>query len=108
MKNIDKKTLTTKKSEIRNDDFLFTPENIIENIDKVGPWSSYGLACIALAKYFPKEYNDRTGKCPDIYREIKLIEKLGCSTWHDVIVKFQTEIGYNAPNGFNPKFVNDR
>lgn len=89
--------------------FLFTPENLLDNLDKLGGWSSYGLACIALAHYFPDLYDDEDGRSgPDVLEECKLIDQLGCRTWHDVIVKFQTEVGYDAPHGFNPKFVNDR
>lgn len=89
--------------------FLFTPENLLENLEKLGGWSSYGLACIALAHYFPDIYDDEDGRSgPDVLEEIKLIEEIGCKTWHDVIIKFQTEVGYDAPNGFNPIFVNDR
>lgn len=85
--------------------FIFTPENLIENIDKVGAWSSYGLAETALKHYFPEEY-DEDDHCPTM-KELELVGKLGCNSWHDVIIKYQKEVGYDAPNGFNPKAVNE-
>lgn len=85
--------------------FVFTPENIIANIDRLGAWSAYGLASVALQHYFPKEY-DENGDC-STRREMELAEKLKCKYWRDVIIKYQTEIGYNAPNGFNPEQVNE-
>ena len=56
--------------------FVFTPENIIANIDKLGAWSAYGLASVALRHYFPEEY-DENGDC-SIRREMELVKKLGC------------------------------
>lgn len=89
--------------------FLFTPENLIENIEKVGPWSAYGLASSALQYYFPDEY-DEDGNCKgEVQREIELCQQLGCFYWHDVIIKFQKEVGYHVtnPNGFHPDGVNE-
>jgi len=37
-----------------------------------------------------------------------LLAKLGFKYWHEVVVKYQKEIGYNAPNGFDKDFVNER
>jgi len=85
--------------------FLFTPENLLDNLDKLGAWSSYGLASGALQHYFPDEY-DEDGYC-ETSKECALVAKLGCKTWQDVIVKYHTEIGYQAPNGFNPEAVNE-
>lgn len=86
--------------------FIFTPENLIENIDRLGPWSSYGLASEALKHYFPKMY-DEDGYC-DIIKEVELLKKLGFVYWNEVIVKYQTEVGYKAENGFNPDCVNEK
>jgi hypothetical protein len=83
----------------------FTPENLIQNIHLVGPWSAYGLASEAIQHYFPKEY-DEEGNC-DISTEVKLMYDLGCDNWHDVIIKFHKEVGYKAPNGFNILAVNE-
>jgi len=85
---------------------LFTPENLIDNIEEIGPWSIYGLACEALQHYFPEEY-DEDGYCP-IEKELEMLKKLGCFYWGDVVIKYQTEVGYNAQDGFNPDLVNDR
>jgi hypothetical protein len=82
----------------------YTPENIIKNLDKIGPWSAYGLARIALKHYFPDEY-DEDGEC-NVTRECELMDSLGCMYWHDLIRKFQNEVGYNAPDGFDEGFVN--
>lgn len=87
--------------------FIFTPENIIDNIDKLGPWSAYGLASTALQHYFPDEY-DEEGNCNEgSGREVELCRKLSCNYWQDIIIKFQKEVGYNAPNGFDTTFVNE-
>jgi hypothetical protein len=82
----------------------YTPENIIENLDNIGPWSAYGLAQTALNHYFPDEY-DEEGEC-SVIRECELMNSLGCNYWHDLIRKFQTEVGYDAPNGFDEGHVN--
>lgn len=86
-------------------EFQFTPSNLIENIDKLGALSAYGLASIALEYYFPEEIEEESISTE---KQIELLEKLGCDTWQDVIIKYQNEIGYDAPNGFNPVCVNDR
>jgi len=85
--------------------FLFTPANLIENLDKIGPWSAYGLATTALQHYFPESY-DEEGNCP-IIEEVKLLNKLGCEDWHDAIIKYHKEVGYIAPNGFDRHLVNE-
>ena len=85
--------------------FLFTPENLLENIDKLGPWLAYGLASEALQHYFPDDY-DEDGYC-DTAEEVKLLDRLGCQYWHDAIVKYQNEVGYVAPSGFDPDAVNE-
>lgn len=82
--------------------FIFTPENLIENIDKLGPWSSYGLASTALQHYFPEEY-DENGYC-DTFREADLLKKIGFTYWQEVVVKYQKEVGYAM---FNPDAVNE-
>jgi hypothetical protein len=89
--------------------FVFTPDNLIENIEKVGAWSSYGLASAALQHYFPSEY-DENGNCEKgVIREIELCNMLDCKYWQDVIIKFQNEVGYKVtnPNGFSPDCVNE-
>lgn len=85
--------------------FIFTPENLIENLDKLGAWSSYGLASEALQHYFPDMY-DENGYC-DTMIECNLPQKIGCTYWQDVIKKYHKEVGYTAPNGFNPDAVNE-
>ncbi len=85
--------------------FVFTPENLIENISKLGAWSSYGLASSALRHYFPNEY-DENENC-DTKREVELLYQLGLNSWQDVIIKYQTEVGYDAPDGFNTEAVNE-
>lgn len=91
---------------MKNDNsIIFTSDNLLDNIDKLGPWSSYGLARIALKHYFP-EYYDEDGNC-DVSIEVELCAKLGCEYWNDVIIKYQTEVGYDAPDGFNPDYVNE-
>jgi hypothetical protein len=92
----------SKKSE-----FLFTKENLIENISKVGVWSAYGLAQEALRYYFPDEYEE-DGEClGGVQRELELLEKLGCNSWQEVIIKYHREVGYKPKGGrFNPLAVN--
>lgn len=84
--------------------FLFTPENLIENIDKLGAWSSYGLAEIAIEHYHPE--------CLKLGGQEKLdyIVSLKCdgredTYWSDWIIKYQKEVGYAGP--FHPGAVNE-
>jgi len=86
-------------------ELIITPENLIENIDKIGAWSIYGLASQALQHYFPSEY-DENDYC-EVSREVELLAQLGFDCWQDVVIKYQTEVGYVAPNGFNPDYVNE-
>lgn len=85
--------------------FIFTPENLIDNIEKLGPWSAYGLAAEALRYYYPGSYDEDSG-C-DINEEVRLLRDLGCESWDDLVVKFQNEVGYIAPNGFHCGAVNN-
>jgi hypothetical protein len=85
--------------------FIFTHENLLANIDKLGAWSAYGLASEALRHYFPDEY-DEDGNC-DTMREVELMAKMGFSKWQDAIIKYQKEVGYVAPDGFNTEVVNE-
>lgn len=85
--------------------FLFTPENLLDNLERLGPWSAYGLASEALQHYFPDAY-DEDGYC-DTCEEVKLLDKLGCQYWQDAIIKYHKEVGYVAPNGFDPDAVNE-
>jgi hypothetical protein len=85
--------------------FVFTPENLIENIKKIGPWSAFGLAEEAMFYYFPhiKRMRD-TGKQ---IAEMARISTLFSMYWKDWIIKYQKEVGYNAPNGFDTGCVNE-
>lgn len=98
--------MNTKKKEEPESDFIFTPENLLDNLDKLGAWSSYGLASIALQHYFPEEYDQNDG-C-DTNREVELLEKLGVHYWQDAIVKYHKEIGYEAHRLSNAMYVNER
>jgi len=86
---------------------------------KIGPWSIYGLAETALAHYFPEEYEweseecDENGSCGGNFgckggtvREAELLNQMGLTWWQDVVQKYQREVGYDAPDGFNPDAVN--
>jgi hypothetical protein len=84
--------------------FVFTPENLIDNLDKVGPWSMYALASMALEHYFPNEYPPCI-ESPSTAREAELLEKMGLKYWDDLVVKFAKEVGYKEP--FNPEYVNE-
>lgn len=81
------------------------PETLIENLPRIGGWSAYGLASEALQHYFPEAY-DNDGYL-EVAEEVKLMERLGLSCWQDVIIKYQKEIGYDAPNGFSLDCVNE-
>ena len=86
----------------KEDRFLFTPENLIANLDKIGPWSCYGLASEALQHYFPERY-----PC-DVETECNLMYSMGCDSWQDVVVKYHNKVGYKAQEGhFNPGAVNE-
>lgn len=88
----------------RSKEFVFTPENLLDNLDKLGCWSTYGLASDALSHYFPEEYKDEDNQ-PSTIREIELVHELGLEYWEDVIRKYHTEIGWKE--AFNPEAVNE-
>ena len=88
---------------MENHKFIFTTENLLDNLDKIGGWSIYALASSALQHYFPDEY-DEDGQC-ETSKEVGLCHKLGCDCWQDVIIKYHKEVGYEMP--FAPEFVNE-
>lgn len=83
--------------------FQFTPENLMKNIDRLGPWSNFALAEIAIFHYFPKVKQD-----DDSAKEIDLMSKL-CHKyemyWSDWIIMYHYDVGYKGP--FNPDYVNE-
>ena len=87
--------------------FIFTPENLLNNLYRLGAWSSYGLACEALKYYFP-DYKDKAEKHEqDIKLEVELLESLGCFDWQGLIIKYHKEIGYKRELLSNKEMVNE-
>ena len=64
----------------------FTTDNLLDNLHLIGPWSQYGLATIALQYYFPTYYDESNFCDPSI--EVQLLQRIGCSFWRDVIIKY--------------------
>jgi hypothetical protein len=102
-----------KKEEMENnleipplsEEFVFTKDNLLDNLQLLGAWSAFALAEEALEYYFPNEF-DEEGGCPSS-RSAELLKEVGCPYWEDVIRKFHTEVGYNPPNGvFSSDYVN--
>jgi hypothetical protein len=82
---------------------IITPENLIENLHTLGPWSLFGLTEEAMFHYHPElqSIQDVTSRLD------KMLSLSRGMTWKDWIVKYDKEIGYHAPNGFNPMAVNE-
>jgi hypothetical protein len=80
------------KTEEYDENCIFTSQNLLQNLHNLGPWSSYGLASVALSHYFPEEYSE--DESPSAQRETELLTKLKCEYWEDAIVKYHTEVGY--------------
>jgi len=87
-----------------NDRFIFTPDNLIDNVHKLGGWSAYGMAEEAINYYYPyiAEIEDVQKR---IDKEVEAIGLLGGNCWQDVIVKYHREVGYKGE--FNPDCVNE-
>jgi len=66
-------------------------DNLLENLDKLGPWSVYGLAEEALKHYFPDRLDDDS----TVHEIADCLPLLNCENWHDVIIKYHKEVGYN-------------
>lgn len=84
-------------------EFIFTPENLLENLKKLGPWSSFYLAEKSIEYYHPE------CKEMDMVKKIDYMASLKCkgkknTNWHDWIVRYQKEVGYKSR--FSPKYVN--
>lgn len=90
--------------DLTKDEFVFTPDNLLDNLHRVGYKSTYGLASIAIAHYYP-EIGELEDPIFRINKEVAAIEKLGCKTWEDVITKYHTEVGYKGP--FKTESVNE-
>ncbi len=86
-----------------NINFSFTPDNLIDNLYKLGGWSTYGLASCALEYYFPKKNKN---EYRSTVQEIKILEKMGLKYWQDVIIKYHKEVGYKANELSNTDYVN--
>lgn len=86
------------------DKFVFTSENLLDNLDKLGGWSMYGLASDALQHYFPEVYDNDEPYNPTVQQEVDLVHKLGLKYWDDVVRKYHNEVGYK---NFNPECVNE-
>ena len=82
--------------------FVFTPKNILKNLNRLGAWSTYGLASFALKHYFPKSYTHDV--LPQ--NEVKLLTIIGCKEWREAVVKYHTEIGYTYADLSNTDYVN--
>lgn len=80
-----------------------TKDNFTKHFDKLGGWSTYFLATVALKHYFPKEYENED---MSVWDEVKLCDKLGCTYWIDVINKYHSEIGYKKSD-FKEGYVNE-
>ena len=86
-------------------DIDFTPENLIENLPNIGPWSAYGLASSAIQHYFPEIY-DEYNYC-EVEKEVEKMKYMGFDYWHDVIKKYHEEIGYTMEELSNKEYVNE-
>lgn len=78
----------------------FTPKNLIKNINKIGPWSLYGLAEQAIEHYYP-EYKrlsrNKPAEGPGIMAKL-------CDDWHGIVIRYQKEVGYKE---FRKGYVNE-
>lgn len=82
----------------------YTPENIIQNLENIGPWSSYYLAEVALKHYFPDEFDE--DEIWEASRMVELADELGCPYWQDLIIKYHEEVGYKSSD-LCPEYVNE-
>jgi hypothetical protein len=81
---------------------VFTPENLLDNIESLGPWSSYALAEIAICHYFP---DVRKIKKPvDLIKAMSDLCFIYEMYWSDWIIMYHNDIGYKR---INPRFVNE-
>lgn len=65
----------------------FTPENIVENLDKIGPWSMYYLAEIAFYHFFQDEMEPK-----DTVERLQFMADKG--DWPGMVKKYAAEVGY--------------
>lgn len=81
------------KDEATPKKHVFTRENLLESLDKLGPWSTYFLAVQSLQHYFPDcDFEENS-----VEQDVQKLRELGCDTWQDAIIKYHTEIGYKGP-----------
>lgn len=78
----------------------FTPENLLYRVDKIGGWSQWHLAGIALDHFFPK----RRAK-DNVLADAKLCTRMGCNYWWEVIIFYHITVGYTKEQ-MHPYVVN--
>jgi hypothetical protein len=82
-------------------DFVFTPDNLIDNLDRLGPWSTFALAEEAMLHYFPSlEFKD-------MVERISRMAAICCKyemCWQDMVLLYHLDKGYK---NFNPDYVNE-
>jgi hypothetical protein len=83
-------------------EFKFTPENLFDNLDRLGGWSMYALAEEAMFHYFP---NLKRIKSPgkQIQRMCEISNEYGMDWWIDWIILYHLDVGYK---NFNSDYVN--
>ena len=77
-----------------------TPKNLIKNIDRIGGWSLYSLAEIAIQHYYPKEWEEKVDEWESNTPQIM---SFLCNDWKGIVIKYQKEIGYKK---FSKDYVN--
>lgn len=86
----------------------YTPQELIDELPNIGPWSAYYLAEIALIHYFPEIKPKSEHDYIDVMILVEKLHELGCNYWHDVIKKYQEEVGYSPKGGvFCSSLVNE-
>lgn len=80
--------------------FVFTPENLIDNLDKIGGWSLLSLSETAIAYYHPHL------KPKDEFERMDIVQMINAEPdWYDVVKRYHLEIGYTTE--INPDVVNE-
>jgi hypothetical protein len=90
---------------MEKENFQFAPDNLLDNLNRLGPWSQFALAEEAIYYYYP-----RIKRMTNTIKQIQAMADLCLEYdmyWVDWIITFQMDKGYKRNAGFSRDYINE-